>query len=89
MLGVALLHEGLGLLLVHPAGRFHVALVTSNHDDDILVVGMFSQLRYPLLHFLKGLIGGDFVDNDGSHSIPVVDWGHSIVHFLSGSVPNG
>lgn len=64
-----------------------VALVTDQHDDDVLV-GMIAQLSQPPLYILVGQMLGNVVDQQGTDSTPVVGRRNSTVTLLTGGVPD-
>lgn len=66
----------------------HVTFVSCNHDYDVFIVSMVSKLSDPFFNFLKGLAWNNFIDNDGSDCITIVDRSNSIVKLLASCIPD-
>ena len=63
--------KGMGLVCGHGPEVAQVALVTHQHDDDV-VVGVVPELLKPALHVLVGQVLGDVVHQESPHRAPVV-----------------
>jgi len=79
--------ELLGLLGGHSSEVPQIALVTNQHDDNI-VVGVVSQLLQPSRHVLVRLMLANVVDKQRADSAAVVGRGNGAIPFLTRSVPN-
>ena len=64
-----------------------IALVTHQHNDNVRV-SMIPQLFQPARDVLIGLVLGDVVDEQGSHSAAVVCTGDCAVALLTRCVPD-
>jgi hypothetical protein len=85
MCGVVLLGELLDLGVVNFATAFEVGLVAGDGEDDV-IGGVVVEFVDPLLDLLEAFLGGDFVGDDGSEGVAVVDGGDGAVLLLSGGV---
>lgn len=82
------LGELLHLIIVHLPHGLQVSLITGYSQHDALWRVLF-QLAYPLLHLFEALPRGDFIGNDGTQSLSVVDGCNGVVLLLAGSVLDG
>lgn len=76
-----------GVLRGHGSQMPQIALVTHEHDDNVLV-GMVAQFLQPSVHVLKRHALADIVDEEGADSTAVVGRGDCAITFLASSIPN-
>lgn len=79
--------ELLGVFRGHGSEMPQIALVTHEHDDNVLV-GMVAQFLQPSVHVLKRHALADIVDEEGADSTAVVGRGDGAITFLASSIPN-
>ena len=79
--------ELLGLLGGHSSEVPQIALVTNQHDDNI-VVRVVSQLLQPSRDILVSLVLADIVDEKGPDGAPVVGGRDGAVSLLAGGIPD-
>ena len=85
MLSALLLGEGLDIGDIDLAGVLEVSLVAGYHEYDVFGAVLLEFL-HPLFDLLEALLGGDVVHDDGSRGVLIVERGHGVELFLSGSV---
>lgn len=89
MMKLALFCKGLCLFLRYSSLVLHICLISSDIDNNILIISMLSELLHPFLNLLKGLSRHNFIHHNSPHGIPIVDRSNSIIFLLACCIPDG